>query len=59
MLPVMGAGVVTWAGASAGGLPFLELRACVLPCLVMPLSVVESWKGALSPPTRMQNLGLR
>lgn len=26
---------------------------------VVPLSGGESWKGALSPPTRMQDLGLR
>lgn len=45
--PVMGAGIVTWA------------EACALPCLVMSLSGVESWKGALPPPTRMQDLGLR
>lgn len=59
MLPCDGTWVVTWAGASTKGLPLLELGACVLPCLVVPLSGVESWKGALSSPTRMQNLGLR
>lgn len=41
------------------GLPLLELGACVLPFLVVPLSGVESWKGALPLPTSMQDLGLR
>lgn len=37
----------------------MELGACVLSCLVVPLSGVESWKEALPLPTRMQDLGLR
>lgn len=41
------------------GLPLLELGVCLLPCLAMLLSGVESWKGALPPPTSMQDLGLR
>lgn len=42
-----------------GGATITGAGACVLPCLVVPLSDGESWKGALSPPTRVQDLGLR
>lgn len=58
LLPWDGDGGCDLDRSQCWGLLLLELGACVLPCLVMPLSGLESWKEASPPPARTQDLGL-